>query len=228
MFLIKSKKILFLSNPKTGTTTVQKILKNHTGDKLNRVYLDSSDPTSFIKLKEHGNVRELNEKLGLNVNDFIIFVFIRSPHDRCVSAYYFYRNGRPNRKEITKRKLPIYFNLVLAKLLPFSLWALIKPIKCNYKYVLDNRNKISVNHVGVTSKLLIQLDQLLKFYQIEIEFDTSMKENTSKHLKQDDYFKDGLFKKLFNLKYKKDIDLFNKIKKYKITDNLRGVNLRDL
>jgi len=228
MFLIKSKQIIFLSNPKTGTTTVQKILKNHTGDKLNRVYLDSSDSNSYVKLKEHGNVRELNENLGLNVRDFIIFVFIRSPHDRSVSAYHFYKNGRPNNKEITKRKLPIYFNLVLAKLLPFSLWALVKPIKCNYKYVLDKRNIVSVNHVGITRNLLTQLDQLLKFYEIEIEFDNSLKENTSRRLVQEEYFKNSLFKILFNLKYKKDIDLFDKIKKYSITDNLRGLYLKDL
>tara|TARA_B100001175_G_scaffold173947_1_gene147648 strand:- start:18675 stop:19361 length:687 start_codon:yes stop_codon:yes gene_type:complete len=228
MFFIRSKKIIFLSNPKTGTTTVQKILKNHTKDKLNRVYLDSIKSDSYIRLKEHGNVRELNDKLGSNVNDFIIFVFIRSPYDRCVSAYHHYKNGRPNRKKLTKRKLLIFFNLILAKVLPFSFWVLIKPIKYNYKYVLDNRNKISVNHVGVTSKLLIQLDQLLKLYQIEIEFDKSMKENTSRRLEHEEYFKNSLLKKLFKLKYKKDIDLFHKIKKYSITDDLRGLDLKDL
>lgn len=99
---IKSK-ILFLSNPKTGSISVRDVLDNNYNyncyqhneylDNLHReglcpdYYNDSH--TNAIHMK---NV--LSNIYNLDINDFFSFAFIRNPWDRIVSAYSYQKRDK--------------------------------------------------------------------------------------------------------------------------------------
>jgi hypothetical protein len=227
MIVIQSKKLLFVSNPKTGTTKVQKVLlEKFPESKLNKVFSDNDN--SVIKLNEHDHIDALKSKLGDLWNNYKSFVFVRSPYEKAVSAYNFYLNGKPITRSDNKRQLQVYINILFTNLLPFSLWVLVKPIKTNYRYVIDNKNIVSVNHVGDYSQLLSQLEQLLNFYEINIEISDRSKLNKSTYNHSEDFFKNTITKYLFDVKYKKDLFLYKRLKNYKITENIIGKKLSEL
>ena len=227
MIVIQSKKLLFVSNPKTGTSKVQKVLLEiFPESKLNKVFSDNNN--SVIKLNEHDNIDALKSKIGDSWDNYKSFVFIRSPYEKAVSAYHFYSNGEPITRSDNKRQLQVYINILLTKLLPFSIWVILKPIKTNYRYVMDNKNIVSVNHVGNNIQLLSQLEQLLNSYEINIEISDRSKLNKSSYIHSKDFFKNTITKYLFDLKYKKDLFLYKRLKSYKITDNIKGKRLSEL
>jgi hypothetical protein len=227
MLYIKSYNLLFISNPKTGTTTIQKLLlENFPNAKLNTIY--SNKKRSDIKLNEHDNISKLKFKLCNEFDEYTTFVFIRCPYEKAVSSYHFYKNGVPITRNDNKRKFQVYLNIFLTKILPFGLWVLIKPIKENLKYVLDRNNKIAVNHIGTTNNIISDTKKLLRYYDFQFIAENNFKSNTSSYLKSKDYFSNKIVKFLFNLKYKKDLLLFSSLQNYKITDNLKGKSINHL
>lgn len=227
MIVIQSKKLLFVSNPKTGTSKVQKVLLEiFPESRLNKVFLEVDN--SVIKLNEHDNIDALKSKMGYLWDNYKSFVFIRSPYEKAVSAYHFYLNGEPITRSDNKRQLQVYINILITKLLPFSIWVILKPIKTNYRYVMDNKNIVSVNHVGNNIQLLSQLEELLNSYEINIEISDKSKLNKSSYIHSKDFFKNTITKYLFDVKYKKDLLLYQRLKSYKITDNIKGKRLSEL
>ena len=227
MLAIKSEKILFVSNPKTGTTKVQDILLNNfRKEQLNKVFIE--DSSKFIKLNEHDNIEIIKNKIDKIWDDYKSFVFVRSPYEKAISAYHFYLNGKPITRKDNKRKFQVYINIYTARILPFGLWILIKPLKLNYKYVLDGNDVISVNHLGNNDSLLSDLSKLFKMFKLNIDIDDHSKLNISTYSKTKNFFKNNIVKFLFDYKYQKDIILYEKLKKYTITDNLKNKRIKDL
>lgn len=168
MLISESKKYVFLSNPKTGTTAIQdKLMNLDKSARMNRIYSNGV----MKKFPEHGNGLILEEELGSKVDEYQIFTFIRDPYDKIVSSYFFYKNGKPlvngnlfvyfkGGYRIFLKAFVSYLNILLARLLPFHVWSLLRRVKSNEKYLVGSNGEfwltISVK-LRICLKILIQL-----------------------------------------------------------------------
>lgn len=222
MLISKKNNYIFISNPKTGTTFIQKTIKAIDGSAFQNRLNANQDIT---KIDEHTNAIKLS-KCILDFKDYTKFVFIRNPYDKVISSYFFLRNGSP----LTKgniwayrgslipflRAVLTYFNILSAKLLPFKIWSLIRPIKFNEPYMLRD-GKFIVNYIGIASKDRLNIDLIKILELLEIEFNRgslnlNQKENTSSHKDKQYYFKEkSLHKALFDFLYRREILLYNKV-----------------
>ena len=229
MIIIEKNKLIFISNPKTGTTYVQKIILDKFKNlKLNRIPESNANNHSFFKVEEHIRTKELKIKMGDSWDEFKSFVFFRDPYDKCVSTYFFYKNGKPITRKDNARKYFVYLNIILVKCLPFWMWFLIKSPRSNYEYILDDDDKFIVNHIGKNESINKDLNNLFSQYKIDIVCSNEKRENVSDHKKYEFYFKNNFVKKIFEYKYSKDLIIQNKIKDIDITLDLKGKYLYDL
>lgn len=236
MLISKKYKFIFIANPKTATTAISKFLREYDAEIVaNRFEEDSM----IIKFNEHEFPSSIQRKLQGNYDEFTKFVFIRHPYEKVVSAYFFLKNGNPLTKGSVFKytnslrnfltALLIYFNVVTARIIPFKIWSLIRPVKKNTIYLLDNQGKFVVNYIGLTERL----DNDLKLIMEKLNFDTShfsgvSKVNPSSHKSHDDYFKKGWHKGFFDKIYKKEIMLYETIKSKGSSYNFEGLTALEI
>jgi hypothetical protein len=75
MILSTANKFLFIAVPKTGTTSVEKVLNKY-------------DNKNAYNLDKHANVSEIKESCKINLPEYFKFCFVRNPYDRLVSIYH--------------------------------------------------------------------------------------------------------------------------------------------
>jgi hypothetical protein len=99
--------------------------------------------------------------------------------------------------------------MVIAKILPFQLWALVYPYRSSYGYIFDDQGKKLVKYIGRTEHLESDLNDILK-NQIGIQMDDiKLKHlNKSDHKNSNEYFKNRLFAYLVSKRIQKDVDLY--------------------
>lgn len=218
MIISEELKYIFISNPKTGTTTIQKYLQELDANSLQN-QMPKKYPQDIISgINEHITANELAKRMGKDYYAYKTFIFIRNPYDKAVSGYFFYQNGKVIFNRTNKRYYLALANIILARVLPFSVWSLVKPIKTNREYLVDNNSRCLVNYIGKTASLNEDLLAIAKTLGIELQTPKNeiIKVNTSK--RESDfmkYFKSKWHKKLFDKKYKRDVDLYNNILKIK-------------
>lgn len=228
MIVVEKYKLLFISNPKTGTTSVQRQLLVLDEDlKLNYLPKSLIDKGINPKLNEHDKAIVVKERLKEHYSEYNSFVFVRSIFEKAVSAYFFYKNGAPITRSDNKRQLIVRINKILTYVLPFSIWSLLKPIKTNYDYILDQKGFIIVKFIGKTESLQEDLESLLMHLSVPVNPQTA-KVNSSSHGSTELYFKGRLHRALFKMKYRKEINLLDSLKKYSITDDLQGKHVKEL
>ena len=170
----------------------------------------------------HATALEFEKVLGEErYNSLVSFGFIRHPIEKSVSAYFFARKGtyrsvfgiksaKSRWRLISKRLV----TLSLAKLLPFSIWALIFPMKRCSDYFLDGSGRIMVNYLGATNRLGADLQSILDSCCLD-SIDQSVEHlNRSSHKKAEKYVADGgLIFRYLSKRYEDDIKLYSLVEK---------------
>lgn len=220
MIISEQNKYIYLACPKTGTTSIENfLLKQDSTAFRNKIIIAEK----LLTFKGHETAKKIKDKLKNDFNKYKVIGFVRHPYSRIVSSYFFYKNGKP----LTKGKISNYkgnqfhsrsalmnsIKSVLSKTIPFHLWALIYPYKTNKEFFMDANNKNIVTHIGLFENLNEDLEQILKKLNLNFDVSELKKINTSNHDTVDTYFKNGLFRKIINLKIKEDLEFYNSIKK---------------
>ncbi len=218
-------KYIFIANPKTGSTTVEHYLREWDKSYLHNRYIDES---GNIRTGIHGHIRprDLKRIMAEKYDDYRVFIFIRNPYDKAVSAYHYYKQGLRKKIEFGKNKgnLSLVFNLILARLLPFSIWSLVKPMKSNHEYLTDVDGRVIVDYIGITENLSIDLKEIANELGLKGVLEERVgKSNTSKR-DQDygKYFSKKWHKKWFDAIHKRDILIYNEISETPRTYSWRG------
>jgi hypothetical protein len=218
----KNFNFIYIANPKTGSRAVRKYLQLWGADcKHNRIPSEHNPDELLTGIPGHTTPRALKKRMGKSYDNYKVVVFIRNPYDKAVSAYFFYKRGRPiliqkdgrNFFQSFTNYLVSNLNYFLTKLLPFSWWSVIKPIKMNKGYLIDDQGKILVNYIGKTETLNQDLPEIGKLLGLNVD-DTEpiSKVNQSSHSSSImDYFNADWHKKSFYKKYKEEIDLYTRI-----------------
>lgn len=212
MIISQEKKYIYMAVPKTGTTSVQKfLLENDKNATKNSVEIEGN----LYKFRGHMTALEIKRVLGVNYQNFTIIGFVRHPYGRIVSSYFFYRKGAKSwawegreSKKPTEQKLKIK----LAQLLPFHIWALVYPYKSNIEYFFDAKNNLIVDlqNIGLFEDLEENLNEILSRSNIRLEKEIPH-ENKSLHVGEDEYFNNYIFKRLIDLKVKRDLEFYNMV-----------------
>ena len=95
----KSKKCIFIHNPKTAGCYIQEVLRKN---------------GITFKTFKHNNVKAVKKIIGKDEwNSSFKFVFVRNPWDKIVSWYYFHVNNRPHSfKSVKKMKFIDFVDLI--------------------------------------------------------------------------------------------------------------------
>jgi hypothetical protein len=217
MIVSEKYKFIYISNPKTGTVAAQELLlKVDSFAQQNNITLSSGE---FVHINEHSTPREIYSLLPQKYKTYKKIVFVRSPYDKVVSSYFFLKNGNPLTKgSIWKynSSMKIFFSAVVVRisqfstyLIPFKIWALLRPVRKNSEYLLNGKNQFIVNYVGNTASLEKDIYSILIMFGARKEsFVHAQRVNTSSHNASDSYFGSGLFRRLFQFKYNREIKLF--------------------
>ncbi len=225
MLFSKEFNFIFIANPKTGSRAVRKALTKWNVEFLyNKRPCDLNGEIGTKHVPVHISSNDLKLEMKSLYESYKIFVFVRSPYGRAVSTYFFYRKGNENSVNNVKKsywgpiidRALIKLNYFLTVIFPFSLYSLIKPFKTNSEYIIDSSGRFIVNYIGKTESFNIDLVEIGKALGIDTGVPEAVeKVNQSSH-KEDvmDYFKMKWHYKLFTMKYKKEIELYNKIAQY--------------
>lgn len=219
MFHSEKHNLLFIANPKTGTTSVEYALLD-IDPEGQRFKVKKGD--HYFSHKEmrrktigHAKAKEFREAIGADFYDSLrTFVFVRHPYSKLVSSYFYLR-----RDHLFKRKHPkgwkykvlTFGSKLLAKLLPFKLWALVYPYKANTEYVLDFDGRRIVDAVGRTEHLEADLQRILERFDVPTDRLAPKQLNTSAHNDYDIYFTTPWFKRLMEKRMRADLDLYDAI-----------------
>lgn len=205
MIISLKKKYIYIAVPKTGTTSIQKLLlANDPSARKNSVEIDEV----IYRFEEHYTAKRIKQVLGDHYASFQVFGFIRNPYSRVVSSYYFYKNGEPITSG-SQNPWPARLRIALARVMPFKLWCLIYPYKSNLEHLVDSQGQSIVTYIGTFENLREDLKTILKKIQVNIDIDKLIHSNQSKHENEDKYFNNIWFRKLIQPKLQKDLDFYN-------------------
>jgi hypothetical protein len=208
MIINSTLKYIFMDVPKTGTTSIQKWLIENDKNAKKRIYTDRNIDCTHIRYKT------LEEVLGEDLFKYKVIAVVRHPYERVVSAYYFYKKGGKKKliKNYTKTSLGVTIKIIIAKILPFWLWALVYPLK-KTKYFINSKNDtMLVDYLIDYSNLNETIPKIMEEIGLNISTSIPVINVTNNKKKTLNYTKIEEF--ILKLKYGKElrqIDLFSLI-----------------
>lgn len=144
MIYSKKHKFLFISVPKTGTSSIQAMLVKQGVGKQNRLVVDGVESI----LPDHVTAQEMKDLLGDEWNSLTKVAFARNPWDKVLSSFYYNKQGLVDRYEKNEKKPPFYrIKKFLSNLLPFRLWACFYPTRPCTHFISDANGEILVDYV---------------------------------------------------------------------------------
>ncbi len=207
MLLSEVHRFIFISVPKTGSTSIEKFFRTRDSSiAYNQVICKGK----VVKTNTHYTAREIKHIMGDEYDAYRKVAFIRHPYSKLVSAYFFYRNGKP----ITpgnKNPWPVKIRIVIARLLPFSLWALLYPFKSNRDHLCDENGRLLVDFIGRFEHMEVDFKAIFTRIGVDLLHDSLPHYNRSSHDRHDVYFKNRRFKYLIDLKLKHDLRFYDTI-----------------
>lgn len=210
-------RLIYLSNPKTGSTAVRRFFDN--SGLTDKGYDPKMD---YYTAKE---AKQFIESLGLKWNDFYIFTTVRNPYDRLVAIYYYSKpdiSFNPFYISEYDKKTQFYYDfhtysnagLSVVKSLESqgidSRKTLFLPGYVPLKKFAFDGETLLVNKIIPCEQLVEQLQQILNHKGIQIQINLE-KVNRSKHGVWTDYFDS-----------KRDRELINSINNYMSSDFIVG------
>ena len=139
-------KLLFVSVPKTGTTSLTASLVERLDGRRNQVFKGNT----WLSVGEHWTLAQIAEVVGWELlEDVHIVGGVRNPWDRLVSSYNFYKNGRASKLVLSgkQRNSMAVFNVIMAKLLPFEIWLRFYRTGNCFDYLCDSSGKLRADTV---------------------------------------------------------------------------------
>jgi len=146
MIFSQEKSFCYVAVPKTGSSSISKHLLNDTKTKRNMVLTDAG----LVSVSEHVSAAELIHIMGKDAwKELYSCGFVRNPFSRTVSAYHFYRTGRAASlgRRLQRFNPKASVNVILAKLLPFTLWIRLYRPRQYFDYLSDGCDEIAVSEV---------------------------------------------------------------------------------
>lgn len=220
MFYSKKYDILFIASPKTGTVSIHDSLERLDPNGSRREIDLGTRKVGPEDIKGgiigHASARKLKSAVGQKTwDDLNTITFIRDPKSKLVSAYHFNKNQNLAQAFQTKGKNQRYLRtfktfttILLAKLVPFSVYILLYKMKGNIEYCTNLKGEIIVKYIGRTEYLQKDFKAIITKVGLEINDGEPVKHlNKSKHDDTGAYFQSPFRRFLFNAKYKKE-DLF--------------------
>jgi hypothetical protein len=223
MFYSKKLNLLFIASPKTGTVSVHDALGKLDPNGERRTIEMGGKRITAKDLKQgfigHARAREIKEVLGDDLYYSLnTIAFVRNPYAKLVSSYFFNKKNKFSeifriklKKNRFKRMISYLLTVLIAKILPFKIWALIYPYRSNSSYILDYDGKLIVKNLGRTEKLNEDFHKIMKNLNIDASHITVGKKNTSSHKNYNQYYKSKWFKKRMYNKMRTDIDIYEDI-----------------
>jgi hypothetical protein len=224
MVYSKKHNLLYISVPKTGTTSVIKALLKIDPDAENH-HLTIGDRIIRGKdlkkgVLEHARAKEIKEVVPADFfNHLNILATIRLPQSKLVSAYFYAKKNKLIKLKYNKIKsfrlllneFNYIFSVLLAKVLPFQFWAFLYPYRSNYDYIFDDKGNRLVPYIARTEYLEADLKLIFSKLGIDISNFELGVSNTSNHEDYSIYYKNRLFNKLISKRMKQDNDLYEKV-----------------
>lgn len=204
-------KFIFVSVPKTATRSIHNLLLDidETATK-NHAVVDGQN----VQIMEASTAKQIREYVGeFTFNIYKKFAFIRNPYSKIVSAYAFYSGSREVvvRKSFNRHKVVAKIKTMIAKILPFHLWAILYPYKSDIRHLCDDDGTILVDFIGRFENLESDLSKILTRIGVPTHEIKLRHTNRSTHGAIDSYFSNPVFMYILNQKIKKEIDFYRNI-----------------
>ena len=225
MFYSNEFKLLFVACPKTGSTSVEEALMklDSEGQRFSLDHGGNTYTSAHVASGSLGHATALEFQRLLGAEDFAqltVFGFVRDPREKLVSTYFFKRKGSiwnslrntkgPKRAVVTIRSIG---GILMARVLPFSLWARLWPMKQCSQYFHDENGNLLVDYLGLTNRLDKDLTRILFRCGVAGMNEREVPHvNKSVHQNPDTYFSPSL-NRYVEKKYAGDVALFRLVER---------------
>lgn len=222
MFYSKTHNLLYIASPKSGSTSVEKYMLtiDETGETHSMTINGKKYKGDDVHFGIMGHARawEICEAIGSDEYEKLqVFGFVRHPFDKLISSYHFNKSISPvdalkikGNRRLLRRQINGFISRVSTQILPFSIWALIFPLKTSYEYFHDKSGNRIVEYLGRTDSLNDDLKIILNDIGIDAA-DKIPHVNRSEHKDWSHYLKFRPIRKYLEKKYKKDILLYETV-----------------
>lgn len=208
MVISLENRYIFIAVPKTGTTSIQKFLLKH--DPTAKRYRIEIEGKKY-SFGEHDTALQIKRELGGDYSKFRTFGFIRNPHSRIVSSYFFYKNGKPITSG-NKNPWPAWIRTLYARVMPFEIWALSYPYKSNIEHFVDEKNNLIVDFIGTFENLHYDLAKIFNSLGLDLPVEELPHTNKSTHSLVKEYFRNKNFNKSVSRIIREDLNFYNNYK----------------
>lgn len=224
MYFSNKARLLFVAAPKTGSTSVERLLERYFPDGKRFVIELGGRRITSVDVKSpslgHATAAEFRKALGsAEYGRVTLFGFVRDPIEKVVSSYFFTRSSSLRRlffQQASKygvlKTTKSAIRIISARLLPLSLWSLLYPMRSCSKYFTEDSGKIIVEFLGSTERLEEDLTHIMRFFGVKLPAGELPHIRRSAHRDPKDY---PLFRfciPLLRRRYRSDVELFEKVK----------------
>lgn len=199
MIVSHSRKFIFVSNPKTGSTSIDFALAKFNDEPLlNEIVEDG------LYTQRHMPAQILKETISDRVwKEYFKFSFVRNPWDWFISQHFY---------NLNKNGVTCDLNAKLEKQQVFETFDFMKSYRgkknaesaYQYSFLCDDENKVLFDYIGHFEKLNDDFQAIQSIIKTDV---TLPHLNASRHRHYQYYFNDETRTIIANL-YKVDIDLF--------------------
>lgn len=172
MLYSEDRKFVFVAVPKTGTTALQRRLREVDPGIRHNAVQDAQG--TLVKVPTHATASEIRRIMGTERARQVTFVaFLRDPRDVLVSKYHFYRSGRAARTQGLAQSgtdAEIRYNpgtmarVLFSKALPLTVWARVYPFKSSSHFVTDGQGRVIVDRIGRTDTLQDDVNRIFSAF----------------------------------------------------------------
>lgn len=225
MFYSKKFFFLFIASPKTGSTSVEMFLQelDPDGERFKIRLPEQVIDESHVKTPSlgHATASEFKQALGpQGWESLSTFGFVRDPIEKIVSTYFFKKQGhvlKTLRTTKGKKRVSVALRsatgIILARLLPFSMWVRLWPMKKCSHYFFDKNQNLIVDYLGSTARLGEDLLLILREIGVDVPVGNPMPHvNKSQHDTVEKYIKSNRMRRYLEKKYQDDVLLYNLVR----------------
>ena len=203
-------KFIFIAVPKTGTCTIENILKQLIPNDI-KCYL--SNKKNKVGIHKHITAKDLKRILNSKkFRDYKKFAFVRNPYDRAVSWYtYVYRLNNKDNPELMNMKVyqsrssyGLTFEEFIIK--RKNVWA-----KKQINYLVDDNNKLLVDEVLRFEDFDNEVAKMLKYLNVTIKTIPKINQSQYRRIlgkKYEEYCDSDKVKKIIYDELKDDFETF--------------------
>jgi hypothetical protein len=202
-------KYIYIAVPKTGSTSVNRFLKNNDKSFSKNILVPASGIS--VKVETHIAYKDIAAIIGSSIDNYVTFAFLRDPYETLFSYYRYIIRPKEGR---TQYRLKDMIVRNVSWLLGFKIWALIFPFKPSADFILNEKGNIGVKYLGRTEYLNSDFAEICKLENFDFleSIETMERRNSTKPKDFAHHLSDSWFKKLMDMRLKKDIDIYNKIR----------------